>query len=206
MKIRTLLFALLVVTPGFAQEPAKSQMQCHHIISGAQLAMDEMVIGDKVCRKIQSAPSETATISMSVQAASPTPEPIHTAAVTPVRPNSPASVSARPAAPAPVPVSLQQVPLSEGKLHVYVTDRPQTTEIMKTFNQRCPEVAVTNNVAKAEFNVTLDHEGGKGYLHRRNKIVVFNRDGDDIFTDSTRELGNAVKDACQAILFASSKR
>src|SRR3984893_18311001 len=206
MKIRTLLFALVVVTSGFAQEPAKSQMQCHHIISGAQLAMDEMVIGDKVCRKIQSAPSETATISMSVQAASPTPEPIHTAAVTPVRPNSPASVSARPAAPAPVPVSLQQVPLSEGKLHVYVTDRPQTTEIMKTFNQRCPEVAVTNNVAKADFNVTLDHEGSKGYLHRRNKIVVFNRDGDDIFTDSTRELGNSVKDACQAILSSVSKR
>src|ERR1700680_2298485 len=103
MKIRTLLFALLFVTPGFAQEPAKSQMQCHHIISGAQLAMDEMVIGDKVCRKIQSAPSETATISMSVQAAFATPEPLHTAAVTPVQSNTPASVPvpARPAAPAP---------------------------------------------------------------------------------------------------------
>src|SRR3984893_13095792 len=207
MKIRTLLFALVVVTSGFAQEPAKSQMQCHHIISGAQLAMDEMVIGDKASRKIQSAPSgETATISMSVETAFAAPEPILTAAVTPVRPNTPASVPARPAAPAPVPVSLQQVPLSEGKLHVYVTDRPQTTEIMKTFNQRCPEVAVTNNVAKADFNVTLDHEGGKGYLHRRNKIVVFNREGDDIFTDSTRELGNAVQDACQVILFTSSKR
>ena len=207
MKIRTLLFALLFVTPGFAQEPAKSQMQCHHIISGAQLAMDEMVIGDKVCRKIESAPSgETATISMSVQAAFATPEPIQTAAVRPVPPSTPASVAARPAAPAPVPVSLQQARPSEGKLHVYVTDRPQNTEIMKTFNQRCPEVAVTNNVAKADFNVTLDHEGGKGYLHRRNKIVVFNREGDDIFTDSTRELGNAVKDACQAILFAISKR
>ena len=117
MKIRTLLFALFCVTPGFAQEPAKSQMQCHRIISGAQLAMDEMVIGDKVCRKIQPAPSgETATISMSVQAAFATPELIHTAVVTPVQSNTPASVSARPAAPAPVPLSLQQVPPSEGKL------------------------------------------------------------------------------------------
>jgi hypothetical protein len=207
MKIRTLFFALLVVTPGFAQEPAKSQMQCHNIISGAQLAIDEIVVGDKICRKIQSAPSgKTATIPMSAQAAFAKPEPIHTVAVTPVQPNAPASVSEWPAAPAPVPLSLQQVPPAEAKLRVYVTDRPQTTEIMKTFNQRCPEVAVTNNVAKADFSVTLDHEGGKGYLHRRNKIVVFNRDGDDIFADSTRELGNAVKDACQAMLFPVSKR
>src|SRR3984893_18396668 len=124
MKIRTLLFALLCVTPGFAQEPAKSQVECHHIISGAQLAMDEMVIGDKVCRKIQPAPSgETATISMSVQAAFATPELIHTAAVTPAQLNTPASVPARLAAPAPVPPSLRQAPPSEGKMHVYVTDR-----------------------------------------------------------------------------------
>src|ERR1700730_17576221 len=98
MKIRTLLFALLCVTPGFAQEPAKSQMQCHNIISGTQLAMDEMVIGDKICRKIQSAPSGEAGLA--------TPEPRHTAAVTPIQPNAPASVPARPAAPAPVPLSL----------------------------------------------------------------------------------------------------
>jgi hypothetical protein len=78
--------------------------------------------------------------------------------------------------------------------------RPQTAEIMKTFNQRCPSVTITNNVAKADFAVILDHEGGKGLARRRNKIVVFNRDGDDIFSDSTRELGSSVKDACQAIL------
>ena len=48
--------------------------------------------------------------------------------------------------------------------------------------------------------MTLDHEGGKGLLAHRNKIAVFNRDGDDIFSNSTRELGNAVKDACQAML------
>jgi hypothetical protein len=201
MKISALLFVPLFFTPAFAQEPAKSQMQCHRIISGAQLAADELVVGDKVCRKIQSAPTgERATISMSVQAAVVTPEPIHTAALTPFQPNAPASAPAQPAAPVPVPLSLQP------GLRVYVTDRPQTTEIMKTFNQRCPEVGVTNDVAKADFVVTLDHEGGKGYLHRRNKIAVFNRDGDDIFTDSTRELGNAVKDACRALLSFVSKR
>jgi hypothetical protein len=78
--------------------------------------------------------------------------------------------------------------------------RPQTAEIIKTLNQRCPELTVTNNLSRADFVVTLDHEGGKGLLQHRNKIAVFNRDGDDIFSDSTRELGNSVKDACQAML------
>lgn len=82
----------------------------------------------------------------------------------------------------------------------------QTAEIIKTFNQRCPEVIVTSNLQKAQFAITLDHEGGKGYLRHRNKIVVFNRDGDVIFSDSTRELGNSVKDACKAILSSPSKK
>jgi hypothetical protein len=78
--------------------------------------------------------------------------------------------------------------------------RPQTAEIIKTLNQRCPELIVTNNLARADFVLTLDHEGGKGLLAHRNKIAVFNHDGDDIFSNSTRELGSAVKDACQAML------
>ena len=77
--------------------------------------------------------------------------------------------------------------------------RPQTAEIIKTFNQRCSEYTVTNNKERANYAVILDHEGGKGMLAHRNKIAVFNRDGDAIFSDSTRELGNSVKDACGAI-------
>ena len=114
---------------------------------------------------------------------------------------------------------------SDGKIRVFVTDsqswetrgdgsaggnwngwgasswiaggaRPQTAEIIKTLNQRCPEITVTTNLSKADFVLTLDHEGGKGLLSHRNKVAVFNRDGDDIFSNSTRELGNSVKDAC----------
>lgn len=117
-----------------------------------------------------------------------------------------------------------KAPPSDGKTRIYVTDsqswevaggwgasngtgggataggaRPQTAEIIKTFNERCPQYTVTNNKERADFAVILDHEGGKGALRRRNKIAVFNRDGDAIFSDSTRELGNAVKDACAAI-------
>lgn len=84
--------------------------------------------------------------------------------------------------------------------------RPQTAEIIKTFNRRCPEITVTNRVDNADFAVTLDHEGGKGLLRRRNKMVILNRNGDDIFSDSTRELGNSVKDGCDAILRSSAPR
>ncbi len=77
--------------------------------------------------------------------------------------------------------------------------RPQTAEIIKTFGERCPDVTVTNNRDKANYAVILDHEGGKGLAQRHNKIAVFNRDGDSIFSHSTVSLGNAVKDACDAI-------
>jgi hypothetical protein len=70
---------------------------------------------------------------------------------------------------------------------------------LKTFNERCPEVVVTNNRDKADFVVLLDHEGGKQALQHRNKIAVFARDGDAIFSNSTLSLGGAVKDACEAI-------
>jgi hypothetical protein len=86
-----------------------------------------------------------------------------------------------------------------GSGHMSGGARPQTAEIIKTFNQRCPEYTVTNNKERANYAVILDHEGGKGLVHRRNKIAVFNREGDSIFSDSTRELGNSVKDACAAI-------
>lgn len=77
--------------------------------------------------------------------------------------------------------------------------RPQTAEIIKTFNQRCPNVIVNNKQEKADYIVLLDHEGGKDAVSRDNKVVVFNKDGDAIVSNSTRMLGNAVKDACAAI-------
>ncbi len=77
--------------------------------------------------------------------------------------------------------------------------RPQTAEIIKTFNERCPSVIVNNRQEKADYVILLDHEGGKDAISRDNKVVVFNTDGDAIVSRSTRILGNAVKDACTAI-------
>jgi len=116
-------------------------------------------------------------------------------------------------------------PVSDGKIRVFITDsqswevsgswgasggsggghesggaRPQTAEIIKTFSERCPTVVVTNKQGTANYVVTLDHEGGKGLARKDNKVAVFKRNGDSILSKSTRELGNAVKDACNAIL------
>jgi hypothetical protein len=77
--------------------------------------------------------------------------------------------------------------------------RPQTAEIVKTFGERCPDVIVNNKPDKADYVVLLDHEGGKSLVKRDNKVAVFNKDGDSIVSHSTRSLGNAVKDACDAI-------
>ena len=77
--------------------------------------------------------------------------------------------------------------------------RPQTAEIIKTFGERCPGVITNNKPDKADYVVLLDHEGGKGLVKRDNKMAVFNKDGDSIVSHSTRSLGNAVKDACDAI-------
>lgn len=127
------------------------------------------------------------------------------------------------AAPQPAPTPTPGLP-TDGKVRVYVSDsqswemgggwgaangaggghesggaRPQTAEIIKTFGEKCPEVTVTNNKDRANYAVILDHEGGKGGLRKDNKVAVFNRDGDAIFSHSTITLGNAVKDACAAI-------
>jgi hypothetical protein len=77
--------------------------------------------------------------------------------------------------------------------------KPQTVEIIKTFNQRCPDVTVTNHKDKADYVIVLDHEADKNFLLHRNKIAVFNRDGDAIFTDSTLALGTSVANACNSI-------
>lgn len=83
--------------------------------------------------------------------------------------------------------------------------RPQTAEIIKTFNKRCPGVTVTMKESRADYVVVLEHEGGKDLVRRDNKFAVSNADGDIIRSGSTRSLGNAVKDACEAIMTAESR-
>jgi hypothetical protein len=77
--------------------------------------------------------------------------------------------------------------------------RPQTAEIVKTFSERCSDVVINNKKEKADYVAVLDHEGGKGWVRKDNKVAVFNGDGDSIISKSTRSLGNSVQEACNAI-------
>jgi hypothetical protein len=77
--------------------------------------------------------------------------------------------------------------------------RPQTAEIIKTFNERCARCVVTMNKEKADYVVVLDHEGGKSLIRHDNKFALFNKNGDAIKSGSTRSLGTAVKEACEAL-------
>jgi hypothetical protein len=78
--------------------------------------------------------------------------------------------------------------------------RPQTAEIIKTVSERCPEVTVTMKPDKANYVLLLEHEGGTIFFQKDNKFALFNGAGDALRSGSTRNLGNAVKDACAALL------
>jgi hypothetical protein len=204
MKSATLLLlSSLFALPTHAQQ----EVECRDLTPNGYVAPNEKIINGKACR-----PAGTP-----LQAIDQNAKPVPVPAATP----APAAAEA----PAPAPA----VAASDGKTRVFVTDsqswetrgggsaggnkngwggsswqaggaRPQTAEIIKTLNQRCPEITVPNNPDRADFALILDHEGGKGALAHRNKVAVFNHDGDVIYSNSTRELGNSVKDACHAML------
>lgn len=78
--------------------------------------------------------------------------------------------------------------------------KPQTAEIVKTVHERCPKLIVTRKEERADYILVLQHEGGKVFVRKDNKYAVFNAEGDAIGSGSTRSLGNAVKEACAAIV------
>ena len=78
---------------------------------------------------------------------------------------------------------------------------PQSIEVMKAFSQRCPDVIGTADREKAEYVVRLDHEPispTTPFVHG-NKVAIFNKSQDLIYSNSTRTLSSAVKGACRAI-------
>ncbi|MGI9071038.1 MAG: hypothetical protein ACR2JB_06875 [Bryobacteraceae bacterium] len=96
---------------------------------------------------------------------------------------------------------------AKGGLSVAGGTSPQNVEVMKTFLRRCPAVRVTGNREKADFVVRLDHQEPNPTTPfvRGNKVAVFNKDEDLIYSTSTRTLTSAVKSACEAIAGGSRK-
>jgi hypothetical protein len=90
----------------------------------------------------------------------------------------------------------------KGALALTGGSSPESVEVMKAFAKECPGVTMTANREKADFLVRLDHEGVNPttpFVHG-NKVAVFNKDQDLVFTNSTHLLGSAVKGACAAIV------
>lgn len=96
---------------------------------------------------------------------------------------------------------------AKGGVSVVGGTSPQNVEVMKTFQRRCPAVIVTGNRDKADFVVRLDHEEPNPttlFVHG-NKVAVFNKEDDLIYSRSTRMLTSAVNGACAAITRGSPK-
>lgn len=96
---------------------------------------------------------------------------------------------------------------TKGGVSVAGGTSPQTLEVIKTFQRRCPAVLVTGNRDKADFVVRLDHEEPNPstlFVHG-NKVAVFDKNDDLIYTSSTRMLSSAVNGACAAITHGSHK-
>ncbi len=93
-----------------------------------------------------------------------------------------------------------------GAGHIAGGARPQTAEIVKTFQDRCRDFTVTTNKERADYVLVVEHEGGKTLWLKDTKYVVYNKDGDSIESGSTRSIGSAVKDICAILKKAQGSR
>ena len=83
---------------------------------------------------------------------------------------------------------------------------PESIEVMKSFLKECPGVTITRNREKADFIVRFDREGPSPVTPfvKGNKVAVFDRKDDLVYSDSARYLSGAVKGACSALLKQTS--
>ncbi len=84
---------------------------------------------------------------------------------------------------------------------------PNSTEVMRSFQNHCPGVLITSSRDKADYIVRFDHEGVNPttLFVRGNKVAVFNQNDDLVYTTSTRLLNSAVKNVCRALMRVPAK-
>lgn len=87
-----------------------------------------------------------------------------------------------------------------GSAHSTVGAHNQTMELAKDFTKQCPEVTVTLNPTDADYKVAMNHEAFHGLIHKNNQIMVANRRGDLVFSNTSRAVSHSVNDSCAAIL------
>lgn len=85
---------------------------------------------------------------------------------------------------------------------------PENIEVMKAFLKQCPDVVVTSNRDKADYVVRFDREGPSPITPfvKGNKVAVFDRQEELVYSDSARYLTGAVKNTCAALVKHSKTR
>jgi hypothetical protein len=73
-------------------------------------------------------------------------------------------------------------------------------ELAKDLSKQCPDVIVTLNAADADYTVGLNHEAFHGVIHKNNQVMVTNRRGDLLMSNTTRAVSHSTNDSCAAIL------
>jgi hypothetical protein len=94
---------------------------------------------------------------------------------------------------------------AKGSLSFTGGTTPQNIEVMKAFAKICPGVAVTASREKADYVVRFDHEELSPVtpFTKGNKVAIFDRSDDLVYSNSTRTLGTSVKGACTALTTAA---
>jgi hypothetical protein len=205
--------------------PVRIEMVCRDMgTTGNYLAPNETMIANKACH-----PVEVQHIDNSAAATT-----AHAAAIQPP-PTSTAVPAAAPTPPDIYVTNTPVVSSSESSIRVYVTDNeswaarggwtgqksatpaaPETPKeaentaaevdkLITAVNDHCPQVLITSDITKAGFAVTLDREG-KNRMSERNRVVVFDRGGDDIYSADMRGLGESLDAACKAIVSSANKK
>lgn len=80
---------------------------------------------------------------------------------------------------------------------------PQTVEVIDDFAKKCPGVIVTNDKSNADYIVLFDRDAAaksRTVLSRADKIAVFKKNGDLVYSGKSRSVANTVKDACAALV------
>ena len=90
---------------------------------------------------------------------------------------------------------------------LWAAEKPRVFITESQALQLSGNVAVTANRDKADYLVRFDHEGASPttLFVGGNKVAVFDKNEDLVYSASTRLLGNAVKGACAAITSRSGK-
>jgi len=82
------------------------------------------------------------------------------------------------------------------------------TENVRTFNNACPSVTVTERKEKADFALIWDctNWNETAWTGNQNNMAVYNRDGDLIWSGASHKMTTGAKDACKAVLKAAAQK